>query len=109
MFELDLTVIRGDSFDQTILIEDETTGMPKDLSAWTWAAQARHDPDDVEIMATFMVDQTLAAQGELALRLLPSDTATMRGGFWDLQGSQGPNVVTTKGGGRVIVKRDVTR
>lgn len=108
MFQLDLKVIRGDTFRRTFRFLDKATNTPKDLSSWTWDAQIRIDPDDVEPLAAFTVDTTQVSLGYLTLSLASSVTEDLVTSFWDLQGTREGEVVT-KGGGRVVVKKDVTR
>lgn len=105
-----LEVYRGDSFSQSFVFKDATTGAVRNLvsEGWgSWVAQWRPFVGSAELVA-FAVDTTQASTGRVGVALTAVQTAGLRRGVWDLQASQG-SVVRTWLAGDVSFSEDVTR
>lgn len=103
---LNLTVVQGDSFAGTLLLEDGD-GDPFNLSGYVAAAQVRRLPSG-EVAATFTA--AIGTASDIALSLTPVQTATLSGQLaWDCQISQGTAYRRTVVAGRVVVSPEVTR
>lgn len=100
-----LTLYRGDDFEQAIDLTQ--AGEPLVLPTTGWTAQARTNPDG-EIVATFAVDASDGATGRLLLSLAGTATVTMPPtSVWDLQCTTGGT--KTYLAGKVKIVKDVTR
>lgn len=73
---VDICVFPGDGFAATVQFRDED-GNPSNMGGSTWTAEIR-DIDDALVTA-FAVDSTDAANGNLAISLTPSQTASLDG------------------------------
>jgi hypothetical protein len=104
-----LTIERGDTYVQALPPILDSAGHPIPLTG-TWMAQMRLQPDATAILASFVVDLALAAEGVAVLRLDAPTTSqlTIPGGVWDLQQTDLSGNVTTWYSGTVEVDEDVT-
>lgn len=106
--KLNYTITRGDDFADEITFEDEAEA-PIDVSARTFTAQVRTDPDAETVTATMTVDMTDAATGVIVLRIADTVTDDLDGSYvWDLQ-QDTAGVIRTIAGGGFVVNKDVTR
>lgn len=107
--QLNLKILRGDTFTLTIHFQDNAVPpAPIDVSGRSFAAQIRRSYDD-EIAVAMTVDDTGAADGDLVLGISATLTADIQlDGVWDLQETDGARVTTYIRGDMELVK-DVTR
>lgn len=88
---LDKSLVRGDTrswvefFEQNIGTDSAPVWEPWDLTGWTWLMEIRADLDRGTLIATWDVDDSDVANGNLTVTL-PSDQADL------LPGQTDPNV-----------------
>jgi hypothetical protein len=102
----DLSAYAGDTFSVDIAIAQD--GSPVDVTGWTFTAQVRAKRAGA-VAATFTVNVTDAAQGELTISLSGATTATLASGVWDLNVALPDGTVSTLVDGVITVTQDVTR
>lgn len=104
---LDYRVVRGDDFADVVTIQEGDPAAPVDVSARTYTAQVRRTADGA-IVASFSIDMTAAASGEVGYSLADTTTDDLSGEYvWDFQQSVA-GVVRTLMGGKFVVYADVT-
>lgn len=108
--DVPLLIRTGDTEQVTLIIKDEATGLPVNITGRTYAAQIRTAVNDATPLATFTCTITDAPAGKMVASLTAASTSTLPTGnaCWDLQETNG-SVVTTLVGGSVSIVRDVTR
>lgn len=80
-----------------------------DVSAYTWEAQIRATTGADTVLASWTIDDTNAASGEVELSLPGETTADLPATcVWDLQGTAGGEVTTVLKG-TIVVEAEVTR
>ena len=108
-----LVMYAGDGFAMRLRFwrqEEDGTRNARDISASIWLAQIRRHESADEVLATFAIDLTDAADGYLTLGLSGSIVSDVYPrGVWDLQETAPGAEPNTKLAGRVIVKKDVSR
>lgn len=103
-----VTRVRGD--DWSIPGQLTRSGSAVDLTGATVTAQLRRSPDG-DLVATFVVTVTDAAEGELTLSLADTVTDDLRPGtyVYDVQVVDDGTTETFGVQSRLVVKADVTR
>lgn len=108
--QLDLRLYAGDGFALRISFTQD--GSPWDASG-DWLAQVRATPDSDSVIASFVVDDSNAALGQLMLSLLGDDTRKIadagNGSSWDLQQTPAGAEPRTWYRGLIRVLGDVSR
>lgn len=99
-----LTIYRGDIYEHVITFTD-AAGATFDVSG-TWRAQIRTFGD--EFLASFAVDDTDAASGELTISLTKVETAALPAGehHWDIEETDAGKTYLA---GNVTVKGQVSQ
>lgn len=103
----DWQVYAGDTFTQTYVVTDSTTGLPLNLAAWgSWAAAWRpYQGSDVVVLSVSTVG---LASGQITVSATAAQTAAMDGpGVWDVQAVNAGTVRTWLRGKTAFVQ-DVT-
>lgn len=105
----DVPIYRGDTIAfPPLRFLASVGGSVLNLSAWTWKAQWRKEPNSKAAL-NLVVDATSAVSGWIYVTAPASVTALMEvSGFWDLQGTLN-GVVETKVFGKTVLTQDVTR
>jgi hypothetical protein len=106
----DKSVYSGEtlSWEFRFRTEPSPAGSPSDLSAWTFTAQWRSERD-AENALDFAVDQTNKATGVIILTMTSEQTEAMAGGgYFDLDGYNGTDLVTFLQG-RSLWTQGITR
>lgn len=108
--KLNYKIVRGDDFADTVTIkEGGPPAVPVDVSTRTYTAQIRSAADSTTVVATFAIDMTNAASGEVTYTLADTVTDDMSGPYvWDFQ-QVVAGVTRTLMGGSFSVTPDVTR
>lgn len=108
--KLNYSIVRGDDFADVVTIkEGGPPAVPVDVSARTYTAQVRPSADSTTVTATFSIDMSNAASGEVGYSIADTVTDDMLGGYvWDFQQVVG-GVTRTLMGGSFVVVADVTR
>ena len=106
----DITVKRGDTHTLTFRVKDDVTGQPVNLSGRTYLAQVRQYPDTAIVAATYSVDTSSAASGQIVFTLAATTTAAMTAGpfRFDIQETNG-TVIHTPVEGVWTLTADVSR
>jgi hypothetical protein len=106
--KLNYKIMRGDDFADVVTINEGDPSAPVDVSARTFTAQLRSTPDGT-VVASFSIDMTSAASGEVGYSLADTTTDDLSGSYvWDFQ-QDTAGVVRTLMGGAFVVEKDVTR
>lgn len=106
---VDTDVTKGDSWSMSILIKDKTTGVPEDVSTYTYALEVRRKTD-AALIATATVDMSGAASGVVGFSISAGDVANMDplvAYVYDVEQTNGADIQTLFGG-RFSVFPDVT-
>lgn len=104
---LDLSIYRGDTFEQGLSFTDGTN--PIALPTTSWRAYIRRQPTDLATVEEFTVDATGAAGGLVILSLTEAETTLLPSGcVWDLELTAAGDVRTYLRGHLTVVQ-DVTR
>lgn len=104
-----LKLYRGDSFFQSFVFKNASTGVVRDLvsEGWSdWTAQWRPNIDSNNYV-NFTVDALQANVGLISIELTPEQTTALRNGVWDLQAIQN-GIVKTWLAGKLELTKDVT-
>lgn len=103
-----IAVTRGDTYQHLVTFTD-AAGDPLDITANTYTAQLRANPESLAVLAEMTA--TAGATGEVWLTIDPAVTADLVPGrrTWDLQEVDGDGIVTTIMAGWADVVADVTR
>jgi hypothetical protein len=105
--KLNYTMVRGDDFADVVTIKEGDPAAAVDVSARTYTAQLRASADGA-VVATFSIDMTSAASGEVGYSLADTTTDDLAGGYvWDFQ-QDSAGVIRTLMGGSFTVLKDVT-
>lgn len=106
--KLNYKIVRGDDFADVVTIKEGDPAAPVDVSTRTYTAQVRSTPDG-DVVATFSIDMSSAASGEVGYTLADTVTAEMSGQYvWDFQQTTS-GVIRTLMAGSFTVEKDVTR
>lgn len=83
-------------FTHTVEVDGEDQVVPRDMSAYEFAAQVRPRPGDDRRLADLEVDLTSVAEGTVVFELTSADSANLRAGSyrWDAQWSFSGRVLT---------------
>ena len=104
---MDVTIYRGDSFEQTLSFTDGSS--PLALPTTGWEAAIRLQPRDEVPLTTFTIDAASAGSGLLTLSLTTAQTTALpERTVWDLELTEGSEVRTYLRGS-LSVTQDVTR
>lgn len=107
--KLNYKIVRGDDFADVVTIKEGTPAAAVDVSARTFTAQLRATANATTVIATFAIDMTNAASGEVGYSLADTVTDDLSGNYvWDFQQDTG-GVIRTLMGGSFFVAPDVTR
>lgn len=108
--DMPLTLYRGDTriWEQTFTTSD---GEPIDLTGHDIAAQVRTSRDSSDVLTSFDVELTRAAEGVIRLTLTSVQTAALPAtAYWDLQLTRtADQFVRTYITGKIRIRGDVTR
>jgi hypothetical protein len=96
-------VYRNDTTEMTVLLVDENDEA-LDLTDWTFTGKVREYPSDATVLETLTVTKT---DNALAIVLDNSDLPLIS--YFDIQGVNTDNKVSTVLRGQIIVEEDVTR
>ena len=96
-------VYRNDTTEMTVLLVDENEEA-LDLTDWTFTGKVREYPSDATVLETLTVTKT---DNALAIVLDNSDLPLIS--YFDIQGVNTDNKVSTVLRGQIIVEEDVTR
>jgi hypothetical protein len=96
-------VYRNDTTEMTVLLVDENDEA-LDLTDWTFTGKVREYPSDATVLETLSVTKT---DNALAIVLDNSDLPLIS--YFDIQGVNTDNKVSTVLRGQIIVEEDVTR
>jgi hypothetical protein len=94
---------RNDTTEMTVLLVDENDEA-LDLTDWTFTGKVREYPSDATVLETLTVTKT---DNALAIVLDNSDLPLIS--YFDIQGVNTDNKVSTVLRGQIIVEEDVTR
>lgn len=107
--KLNYKILRGDDFADVVTINEGAPAAPVDVSTRTFTAQLRQTPAG-DVVATFSIDMTAAASGEVGYSLADTITEDLAGSYvWDFQQETAGGVIRTLMGGKFEVIPDVTR
>lgn len=107
--KLNYKITRGDDFADVVTIKEGTPSAPVDVSARTFTAQLRLTANTATVVASFVIDMTNAASGEVGYALADTVTDDLAGNYvWDFQQNTG-GVIRTLMAGYLFVAPDVTR
>ena len=107
--KLNYKIVRGDDFADVVTIKEGDPAAAVDVSARTFTAQLRSTANATTVVATFVIDMTNAATGEVGYSLADTVTDDLSGNYvWDFQQDTG-GVIRTLMGGSFFVAPDVTR
>jgi hypothetical protein len=108
--KLNYKIMRGDDFADVVTIKEGEPSAPVDVSGRTFTAQVRASPDATAIIASFSIDMTAAASGEVGYSLADTITDDLSGSYvWDFQQETAGGAIRTLMGGAFVVEKDVTR
>ena len=96
-------VYRNDTTEMTVLLVDENDEA-LDLTDWTFTGKVREYPSDATVLETLTITKT---DNALAIGLDNSDLPLIS--YFDIQGVNTDNKVSTVLRGQIIVEEDVTR
>lgn len=106
--KLNYKMMRGDDFADVVTIKEGDPLAAVDVSTRTFTAQLRSTPAGA-VVASFVIDMTSAATGEVGYSLADTVTDDLGGQYvWDFQQDTG-GVIRTLMGGTFTVELDVTR
>jgi len=105
-----LTETRGDTWSFIVNLQDETTGLPINISGRTYSMQVRSSSESSTIKASYTCTVTDAANGRIECVCSPTVTATLKIGqyVWDFQQNISGSLATLFTG-TLNVLGDVTR
>jgi hypothetical protein len=107
--KLNYRITRGDDFADVVTIKEGDPAAAVDVSARTFTAQVRATADATTVIASFVIDMTSAATGEVGFSIADTVTDDLAGVYvWDFQQDTG-GVIRTLMGGSFVVDKDVTR
>jgi hypothetical protein len=101
---LDLTVVQGDSFSESLTFG--RSGSAMNLSTYSFRGQVRRErSSSAELLATFTVGTGSASTGVVALSLTAAETVALEPGryWWEFEWTVGSAVRTMLGGEFVVV------
>lgn len=103
-----LTMYQGDAYDHVVTVTDDANpAQPVDLSAGTFRAQIRRKISSTDVLASFTIDTTDAADGILVCSLSKAETATLPAScVYDLEDT---TLGFTYLKGSITVEREVSR
>jgi len=108
--KLDFALYQGDDFSRELTFTDGE-GLAMDLSLFSEIkSQIRAKAEDVNVLAEFTIDDTDAATGKILLSLTHEDTEELpKTAVWDLEMTDGNDIVQTYLAGKITVTPQVTR
>lgn len=99
----DINIYKGDTYTHTVTLQDSNTSAI-DVSARTYVAQVKNSAASTEVIASFDIDTSDAANGNVVLTLSSTQTRGLKTGnyYYDLE-ETADSVVTTLMFGDAIV------
>lgn len=99
----DINIYKGDTYTHTVTLQDSNTSAI-DASARTYIAQVKNSAASTEVIASFDIDTSDAANGNVVLTLSSTQTRGLKTGnyYYDLE-ETADSVVTTLMFGDAIV------
>lgn len=108
----DITRKRGDTYADEWIIKSAATGLPVDISGYTFrlTVDSRKDPDD-ETTKAFSIDGTILDAAAGRVEFAPSDAQADRVGafFYDVQMIDGAGRKRTFDAGKYKLVQDITK
>lgn len=99
----DINIYKGDTYTHSVTLQDSNTSAI-DVSARTYVAQVKNSAASTEVIASFDIDTSDAANGVVVLTLSSTQTRGLKTGnyYYDLE-ETADSVVTTLMFGDAIV------